>query len=325
VDVIIVNWNAAGQLQACVAALSESRQEGYRFGRVVVVDNASSDNSVDDLACPVLPLVVIRNDVNRGFGAACNQGAAGSVADYLLFLNPDARVLADTLSKSIQWMESPEASRTGVSGVQLLEENGEVSRSCARFLATRYFVYNMLGLNRLFPVMFPDITCSQWDHRESRTVEHVIGAYFLIRNALFLEIDGFDERFFVYLEDVDLSLRVRDAGWSSYYLATAQCYHAGCGSSNQIRARRLFYTLRSRIFYGFKHFTALNAVGLLLMTLLIEPVTRIAGAVIRGSGAGVSEVIQAYFLLWRALPGILRSHYLRKAQAHKLNLEVLPR
>src|SRR5882762_3301678 len=85
-DVIVVNWNTGGQLRACLAALSASLQEGFRFGRVVVVDNASADHSADDLACPTLPLVVIQNDTNRGFGAACNQGAAGSVADYLLFL-----------------------------------------------------------------------------------------------------------------------------------------------------------------------------------------------------------------------------------------------
>ncbi len=325
IDVVVVNWNTGGQLRACLAALSASLQEGFRFGRVVVVDNASADHSADDLACPALPLVVIQNDTNRGFGAACNQGAAGSVADYLLFLNPDARVLEDTLSKSIRWMELSEGSRTGITGVQLLGEKGEVSRNCARFLATRYFVYNMLGLNRLFPKTFPDITYSEWNHLESRTIEHVMGAYFLIRSSLFLEVGGFDERFFVYLEDVDLSLRVRNAGWSSYYLATAQCYHSGCGSSNQIKARRLFYALRSRIFYGFKHFGALNAIGLLLMTLLIEPVTRVARAILHGSLAEIREVAQAYLLLWGALPSILGNHYLRKAQAQKLNFEVLPR
>src|SRR5260221_5717402 len=87
-DVIIVNWNAGSHLRACLSALSQSRQEGYRLKRVVVVDNASVDKSADNLEYPLLPLVVIRNSVNRGFGVACNQGAAGSTADHLLFLNP---------------------------------------------------------------------------------------------------------------------------------------------------------------------------------------------------------------------------------------------
>jgi len=302
-------------------ALSDSRRDGYILGRVVVVDNASADKSANDLSYPVLPLVVIRNDVNRGFGAACNQGASGSGTDYLLFLNPDARVVHDTVTKSVQWMECPENARTGILGVQLLDENGHIVRSCARFLATRYFIYRMFGLTQLFPRVFPDYCYLDWDHRESRAIEHVTGAYYLIRNSLFQDVHGFDERFFVYYEDVDLSLRTRQAGWTSYYLASVQCYHLGGGSSRQVKARRLFYSLQSRILYGFKHFSLVNAIGLLLATLLIEPVPRLARAIVQGSMTEIKEVAQAYFLLWHALPRILRSHHLRETGALRVDRE----
>src|SRR5437763_1127721 len=150
-DVIIVNWNTGLQLRTCLAALAESRQEGYRFERVVVVDNASADASLEHLAFSALPLIIIRNDENLGFAAACNQGAAGSTADYLLFLNPDTRVLENTLASSVQCMEAPGHDHTGVLGVQLLDENGRVTRTCARFLAVRHVLNRMLGLNYLFP------------------------------------------------------------------------------------------------------------------------------------------------------------------------------
>jgi len=323
-DIIIVNWNTGVQLQTCLAALAESQQVGYRFGRIVVVDNASDDHSADGLSYPVLPLVVIHNNMNRGFGAACNQGAAGSTADYLLFLNPDARVLEDTLSKSIKWMESSEGRRTGVSGVQILDDSGEVARTCARFPTTRLFILKMLGLNRLFPRSFSEHFYLEWDHRESRAVEQVIGAYFFVRGSVFTDMGAFDERFFLYFEEVDLSLRAKRAGWVTYYLATAQCYHAGCGSTNQVRARRLFYSLQSRIFYSFKHFGMPTAIGLLLATLLIEPVTRVVNAILRGSLTEISEAAHAYLLLWRALPSILGSQYLREGQVQKLGAEALP-
>jgi N-acetylglucosaminyl-diphospho-decaprenol L-rhamnosyltransferase len=320
-DIIIVNWNTGAYLRDCLAALSGTQRDGYVLGRVVVVDNASSDHSADDLFYPTLPLSIIRNNSNRGFAAACNQGAEDSMADYLLFLNPDTSVLNDTLSKSVAWMEAPGNSRTGVSGVQLLDENGNVSRSCSRGFKTRYFIYHMLGLSRIFLNTFPDYVYLEWDHLESRHIEHVIGAYLFIRRLLFEEVKGFDERFFVYCEDVDLTLKVRQAGWSIYYLSTAQCHHAGCGSSRQTKARRLFYTLRSRIFYGFKNFGTASAVTLLLATLFIEPISRIGDAMVRGSMTEFLEIVHAYVSLWRALPGILGSQYLRQPETMRLEVE----
>jgi N-acetylglucosaminyl-diphospho-decaprenol L-rhamnosyltransferase len=275
----------------------------------VVIDNASADQSMADLAYPTLPLLTIRNDENRGFAAACNQGAAGSTADYLLFLNPDTRVFEHTLASCVRWMEQPAHDRVGILGVQLLDERGRVTRTCARFLASRYFVHRMLGLHYVLPAAFPTMLCTGWDHLESRPVDHVPGAYFFIRRRLFDSLDGFDQRFFLYFEDIDLSFRMSQAGWSSYYLATAQCYHAGSGSSNQVKARRLFYALQSRILYAFKHLGSVDATTLLLATALIEPMPRFARALATGSSREIQAVAHAYWLFWRALPGLLERHY----------------
>jgi N-acetylglucosaminyl-diphospho-decaprenol L-rhamnosyltransferase len=320
VDVIIVNWNTGQQLQECLASLSGSRRDGYIFGKVIVVDNASTDGSADGLNFPELPLSVIRNSCNRGFAAACNQGASGSNADYLLFLNPDTKVFADTLAKSVEFTDSSNNARAGILGVQLLDKDRSVSRTCARFPSTRGFIGKALGLNRLAPTIFPDHFYSEWDHLNSRPIEQVMGAYFFIRSSVFKQAEGFDERFFVYFEEVDLSLRALHAGWSTYYLATAQCYHQGGGSSKQIMARRLFYSLRSRILYGFKNFGIVSAIALLLATLFVEPVSRAAQAVFRASPRQLWETAHAYCLLWRELPRILGSRYLRTARVLKLDV-----
>lgn len=322
IDIIIVNWNAGRQIQECLLSLFQATQRGYSLGQVIVVDNASTDGSANGLSCPGLPLSVIKNGSNRGFAAACNQGVAGSTADYLLFLNPDTKILPDTLTKSVECMANPKNSDTGILGVQLLEEGGEISRSCSRFPTTKSFISKMLGLNRLFPLWFPDQFYLEWDHLHSRQVEQVMGAYFFVRDSVFKQVGGFDERFFLYCEEVDLSLRARQAGWSTYYLATAQCSHTGGGSSRQVKARRLFYSLRSRIFYGFKNFQTISAITLLLASLFIEPISRIGQAIVRGSISQVWEVVLAYLLVWQALPRILSSQYLRKPETLKLDLEV---
>jgi N-acetylglucosaminyl-diphospho-decaprenol L-rhamnosyltransferase len=322
IDIIIVNWNAGPQIQECLLSLSRATQRGYSLCRIVVVDNASSDGSAHELSCPELPLTVIQNSSNRGFAAACNQGASGSTADYLLFLNPDTKIHSDALTRSVECMASPENANVGILGVQLLEKGGEISRSCSRFPTTKSFVYKMSGLNKLFPQWFPDQFYLEWDHLHSRQVEQVMGAYFFVRESLFEQVGGFDERFFLYFEEVDLSLRVRQAGGFTYYLATTQCSHAGGGSSRQVKARRLFYSLQSRIFYGFKNFQTISAITLLLATLFIEPISRIGHAIAQVSIKQIWEVVIAYLLLWQALPRILGSQYLRKTETLRLHLEV---
>lgn len=323
-DIIIVNFNTGPQVRQCLSSIRTSqRDDTYALNRVVVVDNASSDGSLNDLVYPDLPLQIIRNSNNRGFAAASNQGAAGSDAEYLLFLNPDTRLLPDTLARSVVWMNAPENARVGILGVQMLEDDGGIARSCARFPTTGRFLAKMFGLNKLFPKVFPDHFYVEWDHKDSRHVDQVIGAYFFIRHSIFKWAGGFDERFFLYFEEVDLSLKALRAGWLTYYLASVQCYHSGGAATNQIKAQRLFHVLRSRILFAFKYFGVGSAVVLLLATMLIEPISRMLQAAARGSMSGMREVLQGYWLLWRELPRMLRSRYLRTVQPVRVSWEAV--
>ncbi len=113
-DIVIVNWNTGGQLRACLASIAAAAQDGFVLNRVVVVDNGSKDGSAEGLQDFSVPLMVLRNRENRGFAAACNQGAQGSAADYLLFLNPDVRLYPDSLARPIRFMEEPVNARIGI-------------------------------------------------------------------------------------------------------------------------------------------------------------------------------------------------------------------
>lgn len=302
VDIVIVNWNSGTLLRQCLASIPGALDDGTITAHVVVVDNASQDGSCDNLSETGYTLEVVRNLHNAGFAAACNQGARQTAGEYILFLNPDTRLLPGSLSIPLQFMQQAENDRIGICGVQLLDNQGRLARSCARFPSLGNILAKMLGLSRIFPRA--GMTMREWDHLENRRVDQVMGAYFLVRRSVFEALGGFDERFLVYFEDVDFALRASQAGWSSYYLANASIHHLGGGATRNIKGRRLFYFLRSRIVYAGKHFSPPAAVAHMALTLTLELLARLLFALGRGKMADAGDVAQAAFLLWRDFPGM---------------------
>ena len=144
--------NAGDQLLTCLRSVLAAEQKGVRLDHAVVNDNASTDGSADRVEALCHPIIRIRNTKNRGFATACNQGAVGSRADYILFLNPDTRLFSDTLCKPIVFLERPENSGVGVVRVKLIDDADHVHRSCARFPTTGRELAMMLGLDRLAPL-----------------------------------------------------------------------------------------------------------------------------------------------------------------------------
>jgi len=298
-DIIIVNWNTGNQLRECLESLGGAGRDGIDLGRVTIIDNCSSDGSADELEAHGLPFSVIRNNENKGFAAACNQGAAESEADYLLFLNPDTRCDSDSLSVAVGFMESNREKNVGVVGIRQVDEKGVTLRTSARFPTPSMFLARALGLDRIAPRQFRGYFMHDWDHNDTRPVDHVSGAYFLVRRALFEELGGFDERFFVYLEDLDFSLRASQAGWSSWFVSDARIYHRGGGASEHDMGMRLVYAVTSRIEYAFKHFKKHEAHLIKFVSLIIEPIIRIAASFLGGSLMQLRDVWSGYSHLWK--------------------------
>lgn len=308
-DIIIINWNSGNQLRECLATI-KNEYEMLRVSKVIVVDNASKDNSLDNLGHLSLPLEIIRNSHNAGFGAACNQGAEKSQAEYLLFLNPDTRLNADSLEKPFLYMEDDKNCKTGVCSIKLIDDKGQPGRTCTRFPTPGHFMVKIMGLDHIFPRVFKSHFMTEWDHNDSRQVDHVIGAFYFVRRKVFFDAGKFDERFFVYLEDLDLSLRINKLGYNIQYLAHVEAFHKGGGTSEQVKAARLFYSVRSRIIYGFKHYNLLSAVMLLVATYTFEPLARLVLALMHRSKKELGETIQGYKMLFKDLSHILK--YVRK-------------
>jgi GT2 family glycosyltransferase len=260
---------------------------------VIVVDNGSTDGSlapVEALGGLPFELRIIRNQTNLGFAAACNQGAAATTCEYLLFLNPDARLLDDSLSAPIGFMEQPANSGIGICGIRLVDEHGNLSTSAARFPTLRVMAGKTLGLCRLFPRAFPRHFLTSAELTTSCIVDQVIGAFFLIRRSVFDLCGGFDERFFVYFEEVDLSLRAKQLGFQSFFLSDAAAVHKGEGCSERIKATRLFYSLRSRLLYGGKHYSCPGFIVLIALTAVELPL-RLATT---GSLSDMRNTLSAY-------------------------------
>jgi len=308
VDIIIVNWNSGGLLKDCIDSAKEITQGNFILQRLVIVDNASSDNSLDSINLSLLPLIVIRNSSNLGFAAACNQGAKDSSADLILFLNPDTRLFNDSIDKAVSFMSS-HGDDIGILGVRLIDDYGITSRSCARLPTPLSFLCFMFGLDRILPDYFEGHFMTEWDHLDNRYVDQVMGAFFLVHRSLFIELNGFDETFFVYFEEVDFTKRALARGCRTFYLSDASIYHKGCGVSEQIRATRLFYFLRSRIQYSYKHFHFIPATLIMLNTVLTEFISRLLLTILKKSKSQAAETIKGYIMLWRSLPEILKNSF----------------
>ena len=300
VDVVIVNWNAGVHLHNCLRSLARADQSRLRVGEVVVVDNASSDGSARDLQAPGLALRVVRNSDNRGFASACNQGAALCRSGFVLFLNPDTELYPDTLRITGEFLSTPGAQRFGIVGARMVDEQGSPRISASRFPSPRMYIGGMTGLDRLAPGLFPPHHLRPQHLPSSGPVDQVIGAFFLVRRPLFNELNGFDEGYFLYLEEVDFALRARRLGWPSYHLADARVYHAEAISSAQLGPWRHYLLLCSRTRYMLRHWPRPQAWLLTGLSLSVEPAARLVAAALRGQALNMRATlaVQRAFLRW---------------------------
>lgn len=309
VDIVTVNWNAQHQLGVCIASVLHHDDGIVR--RMIVVDNGSRDGSADLL--PVWSkLVVDKTEVNLGFGRACNRGAAQGDAPFVLFLNPDTELTEPAISKALTFLQSEEGQPYAVCGIKLIDEAGHATRHCARFPNFRTLVGQATGADKLVPRLFPSLCMAEFDHLSSRPVDHVQGAFYLIRRTVFEQVGGFDEDYFVYLEDLDLSLKVRRAGFKAYYLSEANAFHRGGGTSGQVKGIARFYSIEARLLYARKHFGGAARRAHASLTYLVEPVATTMWHLGKYRGVGFGGLLEAFVLLARHTPGVLRGSTARR-------------
>lgn len=273
-SVVIVNYNVKFFLEQCLSSLKKAIRESALLRNqteIFVIDNASTDRSVEFLK-PLFPDVhFIQNTRNTGFSRANNQAAERCAGEYLLFLNPDTILAEDCLESSISFFRSkPDA---GALGVHMVDGAGKFLRESKRgFPGIRTSFFKMAGFTRVFPgsKFFSSYYLGNLDEKSSNAVDILSGAYLMTKKIVFDRVGGFDERFFMYGEDIDLSYRILQEGYRNYYFADTTIIHfKGESTNREARYVKMFYT--AMILFMKKHFTGFgSSIRLFLLILAVR-------------------------------------------------------
>lgn len=228
VSVLIVTYNSARQIDACLDALARGADVALE---VIAVDNASGDGTAEKLARAAGVHLVV-NGCNRGFAAAINQAARLAHGRYLLLLNPDTQVQPGALRRLLDFLQRHPA--VGICAPRLVDMDGRIRHNCFGFETPWSFFAFGVGVGPLRWLRRLALGGNRWDITADAAleVEAVTGAAMLVRRDLFEAFGGLDERFFMYCEDGDFCLRTARNGWKTVLVPCAVVIHVG-GASTQ--------------------------------------------------------------------------------------------
>jgi hypothetical protein len=250
-SIIIVSWNVQEDLVKCLRSIKENPL--HEEFEIIVIDNTSSDDTVDVLKRDFPELTVIVNKENRGFAAANNQGIEKSRGQYLLFLNPDTIVHPHSLDILVKFMDRN--SNVGACGPKLLNKDGTIQPSVYRFPTFRAALYRYTAFRflSLFRRQYKKWLMEDFDYDREMEVDEVSGAALMVKRTVIDRVSGIDERFFMYYEEVDLCYRIKQAGWRIVFNPEATITHLGGCSSSQIPVKTRIMILTSLLKFFRKH------------------------------------------------------------------------
>jgi GT2 family glycosyltransferase len=259
IAVVIVNYNTREHLRACLATvLSETPSE------VVVVDNASSDGSVEMVQADYPDVVLHANETNVGYGAAANQAIASCAAKYILLLNADTLLQSGALRALSTYLDlHPPAA---IVGPRLANPQGKQQPSCHPFPTPLNTLVHMSMLNELIGhVPFLRNHYLNPPPRRAKAVPWVHGAALAIRREPFEMVGGFDEAFFMYSEEVDLCYRLHDTGWQIHFAPVTTVVHVGGISTMQRRTEMGVQVFASLMQFYERHSSWIHRVEVVLI------------------------------------------------------------
>lgn len=280
VTISIVNTNNRVLLAGLLASLHDAARAQLE---IIVVDNASTDDSVAFIQREFPYVTLLQNETRAGFAASHNRALERAKGRYLFLLNEDTRALPRCLDILIAFMD--ERLEAGACGPRLWNADDTLQRTGNRFPTLAYGAFEALSLNRLCPrnpVQRRHIY-ADWDRATTQAVDAVSGAALFVRAAAARQVGLLDPRFFIYWEEVDWCLRLHQRGWQTFYVADAHLIHYG-GASTAARAPEKFHRIYwdSLLYYYRKHFGAL---AYALLRALFE--TRMAAHRLKKRQSGV--------------------------------------
>ena len=258
ISVVIVSFNAPHFLQLCLESVSAAL-EGID-GEIIVVDNASNEECVPMIRSNFPEVRLIVNEENFGFSRASNQGAKVAEGTYLLILNPDVILPEESLKNALTYARAHPG--MGALGCRFIDGSGKLLPECKRNLpGIQAATAKLFGLDRGY-------YATQLEEKDTGEVEILTGAFMFLKRELFQELGGFDESFFMFGEDIDLSYRILISGYKNRYLGDLTILHfKGESSAKDISYLKNFYGAL-KIFYV-KHFRN-NALGRVLLQGVVQ-------------------------------------------------------
>ncbi|MFT4752733.1 MAG: GT2 family glycosyltransferase [Salibacteraceae bacterium] len=257
-SVIIVNYNVEYFLAQCLYSVRKAAQSANI--ETIMVDNNSSDGSVEMTRRLFPEVKVIANKDNRGFSKANNQAIRISQADYVLLLNPDTLVEEDTFKKCIDFMDQHPDS--GGLGVKMVDGKGQFLAESKRGLPTPMVAfYKIFGLSNLFPksATFGQYHLGHLDKDKTHKIDILAGAFMMMRKSVLDKVGLLDEAFFMYGEDIDLSWRIKLGGYENYYFPETRIIHYKGESTKKSSVNYVLVFYNAMIIFAKKHFTKSNA------------------------------------------------------------------
>ncbi len=275
--IVILNWNTSELLQRCLETVMAS--QGDFTYKVVVVDNASTDDSVAMVREKFPEVEVIASEINGGYPYGNNLGlralgfhgpghADADAPRYAVLLNPDTEVPPDAFAQMTHYMDArPEI---GVAGPKLVLLDGSLDLACRRSFPTPLVsLYRFSGLAKLFPKSprFARYNMTFADPDQELEVDSVVGAYMQVRREAIEQVGLLDETFFMYGEDLDWAYRIKTAGWKVYYHPKVQVTHVKRAASRQSQRAQFEFQRAMLLFYR-KHYRRTTPLWLHLLVML---------------------------------------------------------
>lgn len=225
-SIIIINYKTPTLLRQCIKSIQKNKP-AYPY-EIIVIDNNSGDGSVEMIKDDFDNVVkLIANDKNLGFPKAVNQGVeASGKSKYILLLNPDITVLPESLDKLFEYMEKNK--EVAVVSPKLINPNGSIQYSCfSQYPSPKMVLYRrtILGRSEKAQKEIKKFLMADWDHKEEKEVAWILGSCMFVRKEAIKKVGLMDERFFMYMEDVDWCRRFWENKWKVMYYPDIKMVH----------------------------------------------------------------------------------------------------
>ena len=255
-SIIIVSWNTRDLLAQCLKTVSTEIERLQPLSvETVVVDNVSTDDSVEMIKTEFPWVRLIANQENLGFAGANNQAIRQSTGRYILLLNPDTEIKPGAIEALIHSLDTQPT--IGAVGPHTLNSDGSLQTSCYPTPTVSRELWRLFHLDRFHP--YGAYQMATWDLEKPRQVDALLGACILLRRSVLEKIGLMDEGYFMYSEEIDLCHRIQRGGWSLYWVPQAKIIHYGGQSTGQVADKMFLRLYQSKLMFIRKHYGQLAA------------------------------------------------------------------